>query len=238
MKCIVREHEVLWRSILDQHLTRVGGGKDRLESAGHITGEQADRSGRRNRNQMTVADAVFGDPFLDILWQALDEGALKIFVAFEIGESCFFLRKRDRRAVRGMTDAPHDVGGQRDRAIAAVGEAEHDKGIGEPSDAEADATRAMRILGLRGKWKSRCVDDVVEQPHGYPRGVGKAFKIDTGFWRERRPHKACQIQRTEIAGPVRGQRDFTAGICGSDPLADQRLLRWLIRSMKSTPGSE
>src|ERR1019366_3169314 len=69
------------------------------------------------------------------------------------------------------------------------------------------------------KRKSRSVDDVVEQPHGYPGGVGKAFKIDTGFWRERRPRKACQIQRAEIAGPVRGQRDFTAGICGSDPLA-------------------
>jgi hypothetical protein len=43
------------------------------------------------------------------------------------------------------------------------------------------------------------------------------LKIDTGFCRERRPHKACQIQRAEITGPVRAA-GFHAQVCGSDPL--------------------
>ena len=84
-----------------------------------------------------------------------------------------------------MADAAHDVGGQRDRAIAAVAQAEHDQRVGEPGDAETDPPRAMRILGLFGKRKPRSVDDVVEQPHGDLRGVGEAFKVDAGFRRER-----------------------------------------------------
>ena len=74
-----------------------------------------------------------------------------------------------------MADAAHDFGSQRDRAIAAVSQAEHDEDIGEPGNAETDAPRPMRIRGLLGKRKSRCVDDVVEQPHGDLRGVRQAF---------------------------------------------------------------
>ena len=63
-----------------------------------IRGQIASRftAGRGNRDQMAVTDAVFRDPFLDVLWQAPNEGALQVFVAFEIGKCCFFFRKRDR----------------------------------------------------------------------------------------------------------------------------------------------
>ena len=59
--------------------------------------------------------------------------------------------------------------------IAAVSEAKHDEDIGKPGDTEADAPRAMRIRGLFRKRKSRCVDDVIEQPRGDPRGVRKVL---------------------------------------------------------------
>jgi len=185
-----REQEVLCRIVFDKHLAIVGGGEDRLQSAGDIAAEQTDRAGRRNRDQMTFADAVCGDPILDVLWPPSNEGALQIFVAFEIGESCLFFRKRDRRAISRTTDAAHDFGRQRDRAIAAVGQAQQDEDVGKPGDAETDTPRAMRILGRFGKRKSRCVDDIVAQPHRDLRGVRKAFKIDAGC-RDRRPGMAA-----------------------------------------------
>ena len=80
-----------------------------------------------------------------------------------------------------MTDAAYNVGAQRDRAIAAVSEAEHDEDIDEPGDAEADAPRVIRISRPVLKAELRYVDDVVEQPHSDLRGVRKALKTDTGF---------------------------------------------------------
>ena len=61
-----------------------------------------------------------------------------------------------------MTDAAYNVGAQRDRAIAAVSEAEHDEDIDEPGDAEADAPRVIRISRPVLKAELRYVDDVVE----------------------------------------------------------------------------
>jgi len=59
------------------------------------------------------------------------------------------------------------------------------------------------------KAELRYVDDVVEQPHSDLHGVRKALKIDTGFCgRDHRPRTA--------------ERDCTAGVCGSDPLAVPR----------------
>ena len=76
-----------------------------------------------------------------------------------------------------MTDAAYNVGAQRDRAIAAVSEAEHDEDIDEPGDAEADAPRVIRISRPVLKAELRYVDDVVAQrsarrPQGFENRYG------------------------------------------------------------------
>ena len=77
-----------------------------------------------------------------------------------------------------MTDAAYNVGAQRDRAIAAVSEAEHDEDIDEPGDAEADAPRVIRISRPVLKVEFlRNVDDVVAQrsarcPQGFENRYG------------------------------------------------------------------
>src|SRR5665647_2026963 len=219
LKRIVGQQEFFRRAIFGQHFAPVGRGEDRLQSAGYVAGQETDRAGRRDRNQVTIADAVRLNSILYVFRQAPDKVALQIFIALEIREASFFLREFDGGPIGGVTNLAHHVRGDGQRAIAAVCEPEHDQSIGEPRDTKADAPRAMRVLSLLRKRKPRCVDHVVEQPHGDLRRLGKAAEIDPRPRCERRQHEACEIERTQIAGPIRRQWNLTAWVGGADLLA-------------------
>ena len=117
-----------------------------------------------------------------------------------------------------MTDLAHKVRCDGQRVVATVCQPEHDECIGEPSDTEADAARATRILCLLGKREPRCVNYVVELPHGNPHRICKAAEINPRLRRKRRQNEARQIERTQIAGPIRRQWDLAAWIGGANPL--------------------
>ncbi len=151
----------------------------RLDTAGHIVGQQADRAGRGNGRQVAVAQTAAAYALLNVLRQRLDERLLQQGIALEERKAALLLCQRHRCTIGGVAHGAHDRRGKLPCRIAAVVQTEHDERIRQPGDAETDAAAATGLLLLRRQRKTRQVDDIVEHAYRNPSGLGDAVQIDT-----------------------------------------------------------
>src|SRR6516164_6925287 len=96
-----------WPSILRQDLARVRCRKDRLQPTGDVAGKQADCAGRRDCDQMAVADAMDCYSVSDVLGKGADERPQQVLVAFVVRKAALFPGKRGGGTVGGVRDQTH-----------------------------------------------------------------------------------------------------------------------------------
>ena len=145
-----------------QYGAAVLGRKDRLDPAGDISRQQADRAGRGNGKQMTVADAVPSDAVADIRWQCSNEWRLKVPLAIEVRKAALLLGSGDRLPIGGVADRAHRLAGEGERGVIAVAQTQHDQRIRQPGDAKTDPPRLADRNPLLRQRETRDVDYVVQ----------------------------------------------------------------------------
>ncbi len=190
-------------AMADAHAARVGEGEDRFEAARNVAGEERDGAGRRDRDQVRIADAVLADAAAQLLGQLLDKFALQIAFAVEQREGALLDRQVNRGVVGGVADGAHDLLGDCERGGRAVAGAQHAQRVGQAGDAEAHAALAGGFLALFFEREVGDLDDIVEHAHGDADGLGHAKVIDLGMRAERIAHKLGQVDRAEQAGAIR-----------------------------------
>ena len=194
LPCRIHQHQILCGSLRVQNAATLFPGKYRLDAAGNIAGEQADRPGRRDGKQVAVADAVAGNGATDVLRQLPDEPAGEVGIRLECGKRTFFPRQVTGTAIGRQTDALHDAGGRLPRGFTAVMQAQHQQGVGEAGQTEADASHGPRHGSLCRQRIARTVDHGVEKAHGQCRSLCQRSEVQMCRRREGSAHEARQHQ--------------------------------------------
>ncbi len=190
-----------------------------LDATGNISGKQADRACRCDRDQMAVSHAVPGDVGLQAVGKSPYKWGVEVFVFVEQRERAFVAGQRDRCLVGRVANRRHDFLCKRAPIVAVVGKTQHGERVREARYAEADATRVARLLCLLLQRETGDVDYVVEKTHRDVCGVLQFAPVKFRFWCKWRLHQRRQVYRAEIAGTVRWQRDLSTGICRANRLA-------------------
>ena len=154
-------------------LARVGPAERRLDAIARVVGEgEADGAGRRDRQQMRVAQAVRADAVLQGLRQARCEVvAAQKEIGVEQRKRTALARKLDRRVVGGVAQCLRDAPRHRERLRRVVAQPEHRERIAEPREAEAHAALAARFVVLLRQRPYRHVEHVVEHANGDAREI-------------------------------------------------------------------
>ncbi len=200
---------------------RVGPGKRRLDAVARVVGKgQADRAGRRDRQQVRVADAVRADALLQRRRQARREApARQVQVGVEQRE-CAALggqvgRGRVRRIAQDLGDAPR----LRARRLAVIAQAEHDQRVAQPGEAQPDAALGLRLGLLLRQRPDGDVEHVVEHAHGHLCDLGEAGLVEARAGLEGVEHEMRQVDAAEAATAVRRQRLLSTRVGRRDRLA-------------------
>src|SRR6185437_14898115 len=127
-------------AIRHQYAARVAEAEYRLEARRDIVGEERDGASGRHRGEQRVADAMRGDLGAHVLVQADDGVASEILLLVEERESTFLGGQRGRGEIGRALDRLQPMFGERHRVARAVARAAQDERVGEPGDAEADAS--------------------------------------------------------------------------------------------------
>ena len=143
----------------------------------------------------------------------------QVFFGVVEGERPLFRRQPRRGQIGGALDLLHPGLGEGHRLAAAVTDAAHDQGVGQPGDAEAHASLRYCLVGLLGQGKAGDVDGIVEHAHRRRRKSAEGTSIESRPRRERRLDQPRQIERAEKTGAIGGQRLFAARIGGVDVFA-------------------
>ena len=204
-------------------LALVHPGERWLDSVGCVVGKsQAHGAGRRDGQQVAVANAVFADGLLQGSRQAAGKGAgLQITIGIKLGEGALLLRQRHGGCVGGITHA----GGNAGRHLAALGlvvpQAQHGQGVAHAGKTHADTALGRRFIALLLQRPEGYVQHIVQSPHLDGHGLLKGFKVKRWYAgkTERVAHKTRQDDGAQVTAAVRRQRLFTTGVGRSDGLA-------------------
>ena len=180
---------------------------------------QAHRAGRRDRQQVAVANAVLANRLLEFLRQAAGKGAGgQVAIRIELGEHALFLGQLDRCGIRGIAHVLGDLHGHVAAFFAVVAQLEHRQRVAHAGKAHADTALGGRFGTLLLERPERQVEHVVERAHLQRHRGFKRLEIE--FRRavnaERVAHKARQDDRAQIAAAIRRQRLLAAGVGGLD----------------------
>ena len=196
-------------------LAGVGPGERRLDAVGGVVGEgQAHGAGRRDRQQVAVADAMLADRLLDVCRQAAGEGAgLQVAVGIEQREGAFFLRQRDRGAVGGITHGFGDARGHRAAGFAVVAQVQQRQRVAHAGEADADAALGLGFLVLLRQRPPGQVEHVVERAHLECHHLLEGGEVETGLaiTAEGVAHEARQDHRAQVAAAV-GRQGLLAAV--------------------------
>ena len=152
-------------SIPLQHLPGIGVGKDRLYAGTDVSGVEADRSGRSDRGQQRVSDAVLHDQLAHILVHTGKRTAREIGIGVKERKRTLLRCKKRRSLVGGAGNRTQPARGQLCSLFRSIPPAGHDKGVGQPRDPQTDPPLCLGLPGLRLKRKPARVDNVVHHPH-------------------------------------------------------------------------
>ena len=207
-------------------LARVGPAERRLDAIARVVGEgEADGAGRRDRQQMRVAQAVRADAVLQGLRQARCEVvAAQKEIGVEQRKRTALARKLDRRVVGGVAQCLRDAPRHRERLRRVVAQPEHRERIAEPREAEAHAALAARFVVLLRQRPYRHVEHVVEHANGDAREIRETRIVEARVLVERVDDEARQVDRAEAATAIGGQRLLATRIGRSDRLAIRQVV--------------
>ena len=202
-------------------LARVGPGEGRFDAVRGVVGEsQADGAGGRDRQEVRIAQAVLADAVLDLLRQARGEVAAgEVHVGVEQREGAALFRQFDRIQVGAVAHVLGDLGRHGARGIGVVAQLEHDQGVAEAGEAQADAALVLRFLELLLERPVRGVEHVVEHAHRTVDDAAEGGEIEAGALAEGVRDEQRQVDRAQAAAAVGRQRLFGAGVGGLDGFA-------------------
>src|SRR5262249_409273 len=140
---------LLAAAVGQQDVARVAEGEYRLEPRRDVIGEDRDRTGRRDRGEQRVADAVIVDRLAQILVELADRLTGEISLLIKGREGALLSRALHGAEIGGTLPRLHPLLGQLDGARRAVADAAEDQRIGEAGNAEADTSFSSRFLRLR-----------------------------------------------------------------------------------------
>ena len=207
------------RAILLEHLASVGIGKHRLDPRRHVARVERDGAGRRDRGQQRVADAVLGDRVAHILVHLHHVAGGEVLLGVEERERALLLRESDGGEIGGARDALHPGLGLRRRLVRSVAQPHHQERVGKACDAEADAALVAGLLGLRGQWEVRGIDDIVHHAHRESHEIVEFGLVELGTRLEFVLHQLGEVDRPQQAGAIGRQRLLAAGVGGRDVFA-------------------
>ncbi len=148
---------------------------DRFDAARDIAGEQADRAGRGDCEQMAVADAAFSDAIAQIVRQAADERRIEIGLRVEAGKCTFLFGQGDRGRIGRVANRLERCCCRFAGDFAVIGVTEHDERISKARHAQSDTPRAAGLFRLCREREMRDIDDVVEKAYAggdqFPQGL-------------------------------------------------------------------
>ena len=138
--------------------------------------------------------------------------ARKIEVLVEHRERAALLRELDRCAVGAVAHELGDLRGRRARRIRVVAQAQHRERIAQAGEAQADAALGHRLLVLLLQRPGRHVEHVVEHAHRRIDHFSERIEIERSALVERIAHEAREVDRSQAAAAVGGQRLLGAGV--------------------------
>jgi hypothetical protein len=202
-------------------LAVVGPGERGLDAVGGVVGKgQGDGAGGRDRQQVRVAQTVLADLLAQLFGQALGERAgVEVLVGVELQEGATLFGQLDRGAVGRIAQGGRNLRGHVATFGAVVAQAQHDQGVAQTQEAQADAALGGRFNALLLQRPDGGVQHVVEHAHGHGNALLEAGKVETGIGLEGVANVADEVDRTEVATTVGRQGLFAAGVGGFDGLA-------------------
>ncbi len=218
---VVLDRVLLVRAVGHALLARVGPREGRLDAVGGVVGEgQRDGAGRRDRQQVRVADAVLADLLLDLGRQPGGEVAAgQVEVGVEEREGAALPGQFDGGEVGAVAHEGRDLGGLGARFLRVVAQPEHDEGVAEAGVTEPDAALGIGLGLLLRQRPVGGVEHVVQHARGQFHDAAEAGIVELGLRRERMRDEARQVDRAQAAAAVGRQRLFGAGVGGLDGLA-------------------
>ena len=187
-----------------------------------ISGEQADRASRGDREQMAVADATAANLRLEALGQAPDERSLADSArASNAGNAPRSRAKSTEAAYAASRIVRISWAATRRAALAVISAGRASPAHRQSGDAETErAVSAVRCSRWRSSGKREIVDDVVQESHRHLRVL--ALRLA-------RSSRACgvngardegrEIERAEIAGAEGGRGSSAQGLVALRRLA-------------------
>jgi hypothetical protein len=168
-----------------------------------------------------VAQAVLADLVLDFLGrQARGEVAAgEVHVGVEQREGAALLGQFDRGQVGLVAHVFGDLGGHGAGFVGVVAQAQHDQGIAQAGEAEADAALGLRFGMLLFQRPVGGVEHVVEHAHRGVDGLAEGGEVEAGLVAEGVLDEQGQVDRAQAAAAVGRQRLLGAGVGGLDGLA-------------------
>ena len=208
---------------------RVGPGERRLDAVAGVVGKgQADRAGRRDGQQVAVADAVLADVGLDVVRQARGEAALtllaalaQVAVGIELREGALFLGQLDRGTVGGVAHGLGNAGGHGAALGAVVAQLQHGQRVAQAGEAHADAALGGGFGALLVQRPEGHVQHVVQRAHldGHHVLEGGEVEGRLAALTEGVAHEAGEDDGAQVAAAIGRQRLLTTGVGGLDGLA-------------------
>jgi hypothetical protein len=161
---------------------RVRPGERRFDAVRRVVGErEADGAGRRDRQQVRVAQAVRADLLLHLGRQARREvAARQVEIGIEQREGAAFLREFDAREIGAVAHELGDACRHRARLDRVVAQLQHDQRVAEAGEAESDAALRGGFGLLLGQRPARDVEHVVEHAHGDVDHAAEAVEVERG----------------------------------------------------------
>ena len=202
-------------------LAVVGPGEGRFDAIGGIVGEgQRNGTGRRDRQQVRITQAVLADFCLDLVRQAGGKiAARQVELGVEQREGTAFLGQLDGVKVGCIAHLLGDAGGHRTGFGFVVAQAQHGQRVAEAGEAEADAALVGGFLRLALERPVRRIEDVVQHAGGDTTDFGEGVEVEAGGVGEGVADKQRQVDRTQAAAAIRRQRLFGAGVGRLDNFA-------------------
>ena len=218
---VVLDGVFLERAVGHALLAAVGPREGRLDAVRGVVGEgQRDGAGRRDRQQVRVAQAVLADFGLDFGRQARGEvAAREVELGVEQREGAALLGQFDRGEVGGVAHVFGDARGHRRGFRTVVAQAQHAQRVAQAGEAEADAALVGGFLALAVERPGGHVEHVVEHARRHLDHFAEGGEIELGLVGEGVADEQGQVDRTEAAAAVRRQRLFGARVGGFDQLA-------------------
>ena len=189
-----------------------------LDAVRGVVGEgEADRPGRRDRQQVAVAQPVLADLGAQVVGQPPGVAGGEIGLGVEEGKRSLLAGEADAGAVGGVAHRPGQLARERPRRVAVVAQPQHDQRVAEAGEAEPDPPLRLRLARLLGQRPDRRAQHVVEHPDRHRHGRCEARVVEARVLAEGVDHETGQVDRPEAAAAMVGDRDLAAGVRRLDP---------------------